>query len=332
MLWDRHHTACSSATFSLPNHHPCFSSASSHPSCHRCQPQSWVRLLKNWMLAPKQWPLPMLTSALTNRGWLISKIFWLFIYSCVFPATFEIHSWSQLQAHTQSGSSHTHLISKWTEAECERCSKGRLGRCLRWCWGHYLEAEVLSRAKHYHSYHPGEKRCLQNSCHKRSGKNFEIPGPAWAGWSGTKGWQTDLSHSSESSLPLRKLQSENFMSHWLSLRQKGSFKKTFPFPTTPQESTCYHVSSSRFGPVHDDKGVTAFDCHDSDVVRGFQGTQIFLSEVIRDDFVEALHLEVLQSLCQGAGGCWIFIEIGHIRSWKRQGRVVFSQQFVGTTE
>lgn len=49
--------------------------------------------------------------------------------------------------------------------------------------------------------------------------------------------------------------------------------------------------------------------------------QLFLSEVIRDDFIETLHLEVLQGLCQGAGGGWIFIEIGDIGSWKRQGDV-----------
>lgn len=67
--------------------------------------------------------------------------------------------------------------------------------------------------------------------------------------------------------------------------------------------------------------MTAFDCHDSDVVRGSQGMQLFLSEVIRDDFIETLHLEVLQGLCQGAGGGWIFIEIGDIGSWKRQGDV-----------
>lgn len=49
----------------------------------------------------------MLTSdllgPLKNRGWLISKIFWLFIYSSVFPATFVILSWSQLHAYSQAG-------------------------------------------------------------------------------------------------------------------------------------------------------------------------------------------------------------------------------------
>lgn len=72
-------------------------------------------------------------------------------------------------------------------------------------------------------------------------------------------------------------------------------------------STCYHVSLSRLGPVHDDKGVTAFYCHNSDVVRGFEGTCVFLFKIIRDDLIKAFHLEVLQGLCQGAGGCWIFI-------------------------
>lgn len=84
-------------------------------------------------------------------------------------------------------------------------------------------------------------------------------------------------------------------------------------PRTPRRwgrqlcGTCHHVSSSRFGPVHDDKGVTAFYCHDGDVVRGFEGTRLSLFKVIRDDLVEAFHLEVLQGLCQGAGRCWIFV-------------------------
>ena len=32
-------------------------------------------------------------------------------------------------------------------------------------------------------------------------QNLEISGPTWAGWSGTEGWQRDLSYSSERSSP-----------------------------------------------------------------------------------------------------------------------------------
>lgn len=136
----------------------------------------------------------------------------------------------------------------------------------------------------------------------------------------------DLSHFSESSSsPSESCRTARTSWAVGSVQGKnGHLRKPSPLPhqeSNPQESTCYHVSSSRFGPVNNDKGMTAFNCHNSDVVRGFQGTQIFLSEVVRDDFIEALHLEVLQGLCQGAGSCWIFIEIGHMRSWKTQERV-----------
>lgn len=78
--------------------------------------------------------------------------------------------WSQ-PSRTQTSSSHTVTFAQ-SEADCERCSKGRLEKCLWWNWGHQLRAEVLSWAKCCHSYHPGEKQCLQNHWYKIMFKNF----------------------------------------------------------------------------------------------------------------------------------------------------------------
>lgn len=81
--------------------------------------------------------------------------------------------------------------------------------------------------------------------------------------------------------------------------------------------TCYHIPRGGFVPVHNDKGVAAFHSDNGDIAGGVLWGPVTLPHVTWDDFVQALHLEVIQRVGQGAGGRWVLIEVRHIRSYKR---------------